>query len=444
MPSIPEQLPTFLQRYQLRDLPLLLGFSGGVDSTALLLALQELKQPCQAVHFQHGLRGAAALADEEWCREFCRRQAVPFQARALRVPEQRQAGESIEAAARRLRLEAWQELSASGRKPVLLAHHLDDCLEDLLLKLARGSNASGLSGLREYRCLGALRLYRPLLSWRKQALAEYVRSQGVNEWRIDETNQDNIFRRNALRNIILPQFRKSFAGDSGLRQALTALRLDAEYLEAQASAALAELTSLEAWRQLPPALLPRVLRLWLEREFGSWGAPSGKLVRRLQEALADFTGRSVLLPLPGGRKILLERSGLQRYEPLPPIEERDWDWQLRPQLALPERQAVLGASEPSQVPATATWVEFFDPEALPARLQVRSWQPGDRLRPFGADFRQKVQDIFTDAAVPRSRRLNLPVLLAGEEIIWLPGVRRAEFARVAPGGARVALYFQPL
>jgi tRNA(Ile)-lysidine synthase len=440
--NISGQLALFLQEYGLRGQELLLGFSGGVDSTALLLALLALGQQCRAVHFQHGLRGKDAVADEQWCREFCRQREVAFQSLSLRVPEQRNAGESIEAAARRLRLEAWQELSESGRLPVLLAHHLDDCLEDLLLKLVRGSNASGLSGLREYRQMGTLRLYRPLLSWRKAELEEYVCGCGVTEWCIDASNRENCYRRNALRNIILPQLRQTFAGDSGLQQALLALRQDAEYLEERAAAALQDISSLESWQRLHPALLPRVLRLWLEREFGQSGAPSGKLVRRLQEALRNFQGKSVRLPLPGGEEIILERAGLQRWRPQPGIAERTWDWQNQPRLDLPECQAGLVVCTPDAIPPGAQ-AELFDRNALPALLRVRSWQAGDSMQPFGADFRRKLQDIFSDARVPRSRRSAMPVVLAGEEIIWLTGLRRAEFARVQPGGAIVAISYQP-
>ncbi len=186
-----------------------------------------------------------------------------------------------------------------------------------------------------------------------------------------------------------------------------------------------------------------MLRLWLEREFGQSGAPSGKLVRRLQGSLQNFRDRSVRLPLPGGEEIILERAGLQRWHPQPGIAERVWDWQNQPRLDLPECQAGLAACDPSEIPSGAV-AELFDRTALPALLRVRSWQAGDSLQPFGADFRRKLQDIFSDARVPRSRRAAVPVLLAGEEIIWLPGLRRAEFARVQPGGAITAILYQPL
>ncbi len=438
--TVTEILFAFLQQYGLLGRELLVGFSGGVDSTALVLALQCLEQSFTAVHFQHGLRAEAALADERWCREFCCDRGLRYQCQSLRVPERRQAGESFEEAARRLRLEAWLPLSDSGRLAVLLAHHADDCLEDLLLKLAHGANVSGLSGLREYRQLGRLQLYRPFLTCRKSTLREYVQGQGVQGWCLDATNLDNSYRRNAVRNLILPQFCQTFAGDSGLQRALAVLRQDAEYLEEQATAALGKITSLESWQALPGALLPRVLRLWLEREFGSAAAPSGKLVRRLQVALQKFSGKSTLLPLWGEEKILLERAGLQKYTPAAGILARAWAWQSQPRLTLPECQASLYICDPADIPPGLP-AELFDRAELPAVLRVRAWQPGDSLQPFGASFQQKIQDIFTDARIPRSRRGSIPVLLAGETIIWLPGVRRAEFARTKAGRASLAIVF---
>jgi tRNA(Ile)-lysidine synthase len=84
-------------------------------------------------------------------------------------------------------------------------------------------------------------------------------------------------------------------------------------------------------------------------------------------------------------------------------------------------------------------VEVFDRAALDSLLTVRSWQAGDRMIPFGARSQKKLQDIFTDDKIPRDRRHLTPVVLCGDTIVWLAGVRRAEFGRVRPGRAAVRL-----
>ena len=134
------------------------SFSGGADSLALLVRLSELGKTApweiRAVHFEHGIRGAESLADAEFCRTVCDRLGVPLQVISLNVPENLGTGEGVEAAARRLRLDAWRGIVVrTEKKPaaVALGHNADDRIESLFLRLMRGSNLSGLHALHAVR-----------------------------------------------------------------------------------------------------------------------------------------------------------------------------------------------------------------------------------------------------------------------------------------------------
>ena len=83
--------------------------------------------------------------------------------------------------------------------------------------------------------------------------------------------------------------------------------------------------------------------------------------------------------------------------------------------------------------------ERFAVKSLPDVLTIRSWQSGDRMVPFGQTKPKKLQDIFSDAKIPREKRHQLPLVCAGETIIWVPGVRRAEFGRVSLGEDAVVI-----
>ena len=156
-------LPPFSAAQLLRKLKSLpevnsyiVGFSGGADSTALLLLLEEAFPCIEAVHLNHGLRGDAAAADEDWCRNFCRERGIPYVSVALNVPAKRCLGEGIEAAGRRLRLAYWRD-TTNSECAVALGHHADDCIEDLLLRATRGANSGGLTPMRPRRCRTRLR-----------------------------------------------------------------------------------------------------------------------------------------------------------------------------------------------------------------------------------------------------------------------------------------------
>ena len=424
----------FLQRKDVHG-RVFVGFSGGADSTALLLLLSQAGLDVTAVHFQHGIRGAAAEADAVWCEQFCAVRKIRFVRENLAVPSNRLRGESVEEAARRLRLEAWRRLANANGDAVFLAHHADDALEDLLLRLARGGNCTGLTGLRDERFIDGVRFLRPLLDVRKIQLEDFLRSQGVVDWRLDVTNDDSAYRRNAVRNELLPLMRRIFDGDGGLRQSLRVLRQDADYLESQAEDVFRRLTDLESWRRIPMSLLPRVLRMWIQTQTGKDELPARTTVERLGMELQRFSGHPVEFMTESGWRLRLSKNGVEllQGEAKESLEtERpavEWSWQEQPVIHWNGYVLRIGGENG----------ERFAAKSLPDVLTIRSWQSGDRMVPFGQTKPKKLQDIFSDAKIPREKRHQLPVVCAGETIIWVPGVRRAEFGRVSSGKEAVVI-----
>ena len=414
------------------------GFSGGADSTALVLLLRELAPGFVAIHLHHGLRGSDADRDAAWCRAFCAERGIPFEEHRLDVPAHRVSGESVEAAARRLRLEFWcGRVGTAGT--VALGHHAADALEDMLMRLGRGANASGLTGLRPLRTVAGVRLIRPLLCLRRSEIEALLRAEGVTDWRDDRTNADTSSRRNAVRHEWLPLIRRTVGHDDGLHHSLKALRDDADFLEAAAAQVAGSAEAPETLRALHPALLPRVLRQWLGTQTGRDVVLSTAALERVQAAVAGDLERAVDIPVGGGLTLIVSRRGLRLRQPAVNLVPREWQWRLEPRLELPETGATLTAetvlrADAGDVADSGRSIECFHAGEMPEVLTVRSWRPGDRLVPFGANTPKKLQDVYTDARVPRERRSGVPVVIAGDRIIWVPGVCRAEFGRL-PSGA---------
>ncbi|MDD4539656.1 MAG: tRNA lysidine(34) synthetase TilS [Lentisphaeria bacterium] len=452
MIDISDQVRKFLCCRDFAGCRLLVGFSGGADSTALLLALLAAgAKDVLAVHCHHGLRGADADADAAWCRAFCERRGIAFRLEYLDVPGQRLSGESTEEAGRRLRLALWQRLGADEPTVVFLGHHGDDVMEELIMRLARGANSSGLTGLREERQIGGVQLLRPLLSCRRAEIESWLQGQDVTDWRRDHSNRDRTYRRNAVRHDLMPLFRTIFGEDQGLQQAARVLRMDADYLEMAARDAYGQMRDLRDWQALHPALMQRVLRIWLDEHAGPGIIPGAALVARLQDACESQRerGGTRYLSVRKGLAIAVSDAGLAVANPMAlPVMSgcaeganagsgavfcSDWDW-CREATFLCANGMVLEATllKASDVWTTPTGTneEFFAATALPAVLTVRAWQAGDRMQPFASNHRKKLQDIFTDAKIGREERRCWPVICAGDEIIWLPGLRRAEFGRV--------------
>lgn len=290
------------------------GFSGGADSTALLLLLIQHGVQVRAVHFEHGIRGQASIEDAAWSRDFCLNRNIEYQEISLSVPRRMNSGENLEAAARRLRLEAWKKIAVNAPITVALGHHADDRVENLLIRLGRGSNVSGLSSMRATQHFGNILFWRPLLKFRRSELEQFLHENNVSDWRCDVTNSDEIMQRNYLRNTMLPQWSAKFPPiENGLLRAAEALEIDADYLEnmaAEQSSLISDKSTvpLEFWRNLHLALRVRVLRSWIIDFTGTDFVPGRNFLERFNAELESVSTEARLLEADNGCVFSFDRS----------------------------------------------------------------------------------------------------------------------------------------
>ena len=182
--------------------------SGGADSVFLLHALRELAPRWDlrfsVVHIEHGIRGAASLADAEFVAELASSFGFPFHLRQAMVPAM---DGNIEEAARKVRHRFYAELMASGTVDcVATGHTRSDQAETVLYRILRGSGLTGLSGILPVTGEG---LIRPLLEIARGEIEAWLTESGI-PWREDETNRDRTYARNRLRHEILPLLREGF------------------------------------------------------------------------------------------------------------------------------------------------------------------------------------------------------------------------------------------
>jgi tRNA(Ile)-lysidine synthase len=288
-------------------LPFVVAFSGGADSTALLLACaQRWPGQVRAVHVHHGLQ-AAADDFEAQCQATCLQLQVPLVVR--RVQAHPAPGESPEDAARKARYAAladavraeWPEI-----EDVVLAQHADDQVETLLLALSRGAGLPGLASMpARWHRLG-LQWHRPLLSVPGMALREWLGSQApdaVPRWIEDPTNTDVRFTRNRIRAQLLPALAQALPAfrDTFARSAAHAAQAQ-EALNEVAAEDLARIgvpPRIEALQQLSRARQALVLRHWLRQHHST--TPSAAQLHELLDQVAACTTRGHRLHLKVGQ-----------------------------------------------------------------------------------------------------------------------------------------------
>jgi len=419
---------------------LLVAVSGGPDSTALLAALAELASGrglgLTAAHVDHGLRGAEGAAEADAVAALATRLGVPFVRCAVTVS----AGPDLEARARRARYQALARVAQEvGARRIVTGHTQDDQVETVLLRLVRGAGRRGLGAMRPVRG----RLWRPLLAATRADVRRFLAERGLG-FAVDRTNADLRHARNRVRRLLVPLLRAEFNPRLGPALAALAERLrdEDDFLAAAAAGRACELVAGEHLRTAvakePPALARRIVRSWLER-----GARRGVGAMHVARVLALSAGRARgAVAIPGPARVVREGEVLVR-RPGRAATPSSFAFEIGPGRTVVHpaggwRVAFSAARARGAGEARAAGVAhaLFDADALPGGLVLRSPAPGDRVRLLAGGTR-KLQDVLVDAKVPRETRALLPVLAAGAEILWVPGLARGAGAPVGPATTRV-------
>ena len=410
-----------------------LSLSGGMDSTALFHLLLEWTIPFEAVHFTHGIRDVrSGDAERDHCSSLCQKHNIRLHEIPLDVPRNRQPGEGVEEAARRLRLEAWKTLLTTHPDHcVLTAHHAGDTAETMFLRLCRGGNVSSLTGLRPSSTVEGIHFFRPLLPYTKAELLGYLSGRGITRWITDETNEESIYERNFFRNDILPRiYEKIPRGEKGIAASLQALQEDAAFLEEYAGNLIICNTK-KFWSELHPAIRARVVRRFLSGELGYDVIPNREFLHRLTAALQQRAGQR--LPIPGvkDRVLFVSATGLslQGDPVIPP--DLCWNWQEEPAICFGKYtfHAEILDSFPGK---TALDEAFFAADELP-ELHITVPHAGEMMSCSGSNARRPVKKLLTDSHIPSEEKQIFPVLRDAKGVIlWLPGVRRSAQALCMP------------
>ena len=435
-----QQIPPFMEKYFRSKLRI--GFSGGADSTALLLLLLNWgwnSRTLEAVHFEHGLRGSESIADALWCENFCRERQIKFTLVKLDLTAAIANGDSIEDAARRARLD-WY-IANDDHSPVVLAHHGDDADENIFLKLARGANVSTLASLRQERKLWNLTILRPLLDWRKDELEKFLLTENISDWRQDCTNAQNDYHRNFLRNKLLPQW-----GDycvqlkKSLEHSRAQLALDADFIEQCAAGKLQELrdetgacqliTGVGFWSSLHPALLARVLRAYCAAVSGTadFSLTQGGIAVFRQALTKPESGEKKIIDLGGNCFFELKKNQLhwKQMHTGDPADIQQWHWRENAVVRF-ENWVLTAEILTGAVHDETPGCFYFDADKLPEVLYLTYRCGGEYMHVWGSDSARRVKHLLS--GVPDKEDIFL--LRDAEKTIYLLGsLRRSIHAPV--------------
>ncbi|MDP2915811.1 MAG: tRNA lysidine(34) synthetase TilS [Candidatus Aminicenantes bacterium] len=421
----------------------LVAFSGGADSTALLHLLLELRREVAfglaLAHFNHRLR-AAADADERFVRDVARSLRLRIIAGRRDVKAfARRRGLNVEEAARILRYEFLGRAAArTGATKIATGHTLNDQAETFLMRLLRGSGPRGLAGIYPVH---EGKIVRPLIEISRKEVEAFCRRKRLT-FRTDETNLDKRYLRNKIRRQLVPYLERHY--EPGLMvkfgRLASIFQEDESVLEDMIRAKTDRLIvrcdrglTLDARRlaRLPRGLARRAVRAFIEETAGDLRRISFQDVEAVLE-LGE--GKELTLP----KKLHLQREAglIQVRAESPPPARYAIFWDGRGALPVPGAALTFSGQFKKRAAARLPFDDrtrcFCDAKKLRFPLLVRARKEGDLYRPLGAPGKKKLKEILRAKKIPLRDRNFLPIFCSGGKIVWVPGLPVAEDFKVTP------------
>ena len=411
--------------------PILLGFSGGADSSALLhmLSIYSKETGCRlyAAHINHCIRGEEADRDELFCVETVKKYGVEIFVLKADVPHiAKESGESIETAARKVRYAFFEELMKKHSIPLLAtAHNANDNLETVLFNLSRGAGLDGLCGIPESRETNGGQIVRPILKMSREEILEYCNKNSLS-FVIDSTNTDTDYTRNKIRAEIIPSL-LSINGSAIKNASRTKeiLCADALYLWQESDKFLAEnlkdgKISLKALQKAPSPIFNRAMM----RTFSE--ISDGALLDSVHlESIRKLVIKSEIhssIDLPSSIEAVIE-DGLLLRKKVETLQIEPYDIELSDEnnyISQTNCEIIIGNSQRKINVYKKSILLYIDFGKIKGALKVRCRLSGDRILENG--MHKSLKKLTCDRKVPLELRSRIPVIYDDEGIVAVPFV----------------------
>ncbi|MCU9615272.1 tRNA lysidine(34) synthetase TilS [Caldibacillus lycopersici] len=435
----------FIERHKLlsKGLHVLVGVSGGPDSLAMLYFLKRIREQWDlkltVAHVDHMFRGEQSFNELKYVEQICTKWDIGFEGVQLNVPLAiSKQSKSSQAVSRELRYQFYQEVMEKHHIPVLaLAHHGDDQMETILMRLTRGSSLKGSAGIRVHRDFGHSKIIRPFLCVTKAEIEEYIRQNRL-EPVYDPSNKKDIYTRNRFRKYVLPFLKQENKNvHMHFQRFSEELTEDEEYIMNHARTVYNNLVTKEEAGDLtikrnellrePMPLQRRCIHLILNYLY------KGKLPENLAAIHINYlletmgsTKPSSKVDLPNGLQAIMSyqtcRFTFNHSKP----KAYTYEWNKGETITLPNGNQLLMHCNKETLEKGNNYYLLKEQSAFP--LIVRTRNEGDRIQLKGSGGTKKIKSVFIDYKIPLHMRDEWPIVTDREgNILWIPLLKKSQF-----------------
>lgn len=413
-----------------QNAPVLVAFSGGADSSALLHLLKEEANnngfKLLAAHFNHGIRGEEAERDAEFCKEICKKLDVPFYLGKADIPTlAKENGNSVESEARERRYAFFEKIMRENNIPILVtAHHAEDQIESIMLHVLRGSGIAGLRGMAQCRSFANdLYLARPLLRTEKEDILSFCEKNNI-DFVTDSTNSDTNYARNFIRSELTPKMHKLQPNLSKVFERISESAYEVnDFIDKSANEFIKNECKrgilLSKFNELHPALKSRVLILAFEEYSNGFSLENTHIKSIIELCQKAEPHSSLSLPRTVAAKI--ENGNLIFAEDKVRYADDDFILSFTTGvLILSNGLTITVEKNPLQKPLNTDVFLDVKCDMINHSAHFRSKKEGDVI--FSGKMNKKIKKLISEKKIPLNMRNKLPLLVCENEILWIPTV----------------------
>ena len=409
---------------------IILGFSGGPDSVFLLEILKKYKEEIDSeieiilVHINHMLRGEDSDGDEKFSESIAKKNSFKFYSKKINITKiSIEEKKGLEEIGREVRHQLFKEIfEKEGGEKIALAHNKDDQIETFLFRLIRGTSLEGLEGIR----MKKMQYIRPIINVFKKEILKYL-SENKIEYRVDKTNFENEFTRNSIRLDLIPFIEKRY--NPKFKDKIFNIMGEVREVNAENSLDIEEFMensklSIEKLNTVSDFFKKKLIKQYFNE-------------KNIKSDRYKVNSVIELLEKGGSKRISLEKDIflLKEYNYLSIIKEvenqevkknlfeKNFELKIPGKIKFGSYEVI---AEVSLDKIEKGSFEFLTNLNIGETLIVRTRKNGDKIIPTGMTLEKKVKEILINNKILKEKREELPLVLQGDKIIWIGGVRGSE------------------
>lgn len=416
-----------LKKYNINNNePIIIGCSSGPDSMALLHYLKHnMTNPLICAHINHNIR-KESKNEEEYLNKYCTKNDITFE--SYKITNYKES--NFENEARKKRYKFYEQILKKYNSHYLfLAHHGDDLIETILMKITRGSNLEGYAGIKERSNLKDYTIIRPLLNYTKEDLINYNKLNHIKYY-IDKTNEDTTYTRNRYRKKILPLLKEENKNihKMYLKYSKTLLEYH-QYIEEETNQKYQQIQTnnqlnIDKLKKIHPFIQKNILFQWLSSYYKNPNLIKEKTVQNMINII-NSKNPNLLLNLP--KQLQVEKS----YNTLTIKKQRpkattNYKITLKKQNKI-NNKIIIQIKNTTE---NGNNICRLNQKELSLPLYIRNYQKGDSIILKGLNKHKKISDIFIEKKIPKQQRDSYPILVdQNDQIIWVPNLKKSKFIK---------------